>query len=156
MNEHLNIDRRLWMRYALSLAETARDLGEVPIGALIVHQNKVLACGFNNRERQHSPLGHAEIQAIQLASQRLNTWRLIDCEIYSTLEPCIMCAGAIIQARIKTVTFGAKDPKGGAFGSLYSMHSDDRLNHKVEIISGILETECSSILKKFFRAKRKT
>lgn len=143
-----------WMRLCLSLAETAAALGEVPVGAVLVHQNKAIATGFNLREINHDACAHAELLAIHRASKVLNRWRLSDCDLYVTLEPCVMCAGALSQARVRHVYFGAKDPKGGALGSLYQIHEDQRLNHRFPITSGILEEECGQLLKTFFKARR--
>lgn len=143
-----------WMRLCLSLAETAAAFGEVPVGAILVHQNKAIATGFNLRETKHDACAHAELLAIRRASATLNRWRLSDCDLYVTLEPCVMCAGALSQARVQHVYFGAKDPKGGALGSLYQIHEDQRLNHRFPITGGILEGECGHLLKTFFKARR--
>ncbi len=142
------------MRRALSLAQSASDIDEVPVGALIVRDGQVIAEGFNQREKKFSVLSHAELEAIQIANQKLSSWRLTDCTLYVTLEPCLMCVGAIYQSRIDRVVFGALDPKSGATGSLYNIHDDDRLNHKFQITSGVLSNECGQILKDFFRKKR--
>lgn len=143
-----------WMSQALSLAHTAQSLGEVPVGALIVRDNSLVSTGFNTRELAQDPLGHAEINAIKGATASLKTWRLSDCTLYVTLEPCLMCAGALYQSRISKVVFGAYDPKAGALKSLYNLHEDTRLNHRYEAIGGILEGECSQIISTFFRGKR--
>lgn len=143
-----------WMRLCLSLAETAANLGEVPVGAALVYQNKVIATGFNFRETKHDACAHAELLAIRRASKILNRWRLSDCDLYVTLEPCVMCAGALSQARVRHVYFGAKDPKGGALGSLYQIHEDQRLNHRFPATAGLLEEECGQLLKAFFKARR--
>ena len=142
------------MRRALSLAQSASDIDEVPVGALIVRDGQVIAEGFNQREKKFSVLSHAELEAIQIANQKLSSWRLIGCTLYVTLEPCLMCVGAIYQSRIDRVVFGAMDPKAGATGSLYNIHDDNRLNHKFQITSGVLESECGQILKDFFKRKR--
>jgi tRNA(adenine34) deaminase len=143
-----------WMSQAISLAITAENLGEVPVGALIVKDNSLVSTGFNTRELALDPLGHAEINAIKEATKSLKTWRLSDCTLYVTLEPCLMCAGALYQSRISKVVFGAYDPKAGALKSLYSLHEDTRLNHRYEAIGGVLETECSQMMSMFFRKKR--
>jgi tRNA(adenine34) deaminase len=143
-----------WMAQALSLAETAKSLGEVPVGALIVKDNSIMSTGFNTRELACDPLGHAEMSAIMAATRSLGSWRLNDCSLYVTLEPCLMCAGALYQSRISKVFFGAYDSKAGALKSLYNIHEDTRLNHRFEAIGGILEKECSSIISAFFRNKR--
>ena len=144
-----------FMAMALKLAEKAQIKGEVPIGALIVDKRgKVIAKATNLRETKQTTLGHAELVAIHRACQKLQSWRLIDCTLYVTLEPCFMCAGALVQSRIGRVVYGTDDPKGGAIKSLANLGADNRLNHRFEITSGILQTECSEILKKFFKKKR--
>ncbi len=144
----------IWMRRALSLAQSASDIDEVPVGALVVRNGQVLAEGFNQREKKFSVLSHAELEAIQIANQKLMSWRLAGCTLYVTLEPCIMCAGAIYQSRIERVVFGAMDPKAGATGSLYKIQTDERLNHRFQVTSGVLGDECGQILRDFFRKKR--
>jgi tRNA(adenine34) deaminase len=143
------------MKLALSLAESAASYGEVPVGAIVVKDNRVISTGFNQKEKKQSVIQHAEVIAIEKASRSLNSWRLNDCTLYVTLEPCLMCAGAIYQSRISTTVFATADPKGGAFGSLYQIHNDDRLNHKVKVESGTFAQESSEILKKFFKIRRK-
>jgi len=140
-----------YMKVALELAELAGSLGEVPVGAVVVFENRIIGKGYNRRESTNSPLSHAEIEAILEASKSLNSWRLEDCELFVTLEPCIMCSGAIIQSRIKKLYFGCRDPKAGAVRSLYNLLEDDRLNHRVEITEGLLKDECSLILTEFFK-----
>lgn len=142
------------MRFALSLAQHAESLGEVPVGALIVQDNRIISTGFNLRERQNLASAHAEVRAIDAASQVLQRWRLTDCELYVTLEPCLMCAGLIMQSRLQRVVFGAFDPKGGALGSLYAIHSDQRLNHRYPVSGGVLEASCRQQLSQFFAARR--
>lgn len=144
-----------YMSLALKEANKAREIDEVPIGCVIVKDNKVIAKGHNLRETKKSPLGHAEIATIQKACKKLNDWQLVGCTLYVTLEPCIMCAGTIIQSRIKTVVYGADDPKGGAFGSSINVLEANNINHKPEIIKSILKQECSQIIKDYFRNKRK-
>lgn len=143
-----------WMRLCLSLAETAASFGEVPVGAILVCQDRLIATGFNLRETKHDASAHAELIAIRKGSEIMNRWRLSDCDLYVTLEPCVMCAGALSQARIRHVYFGASDPKGGALGSLYQIHDDQRLNHRFPTTSGILHEECGQLLKTFFKARR--
>ena len=143
-----------YMKIALSLAEKARMMGEVPVGAVVVFENRVIGKGFNKRESAQSPLSHAEIEAITEAAAYLRSWRLEDCELYVTLEPCIMCSGAIVQARIPKVYFGARDPKAGGVRSLYTLLEDERLNHRVEVVEGILAEESSELLSGFFREIR--
>jgi tRNA(adenine34) deaminase len=142
------------MRRALSLAQSASDIDEVPVGALIVRDGQLIAEGFNQREKKLSVLSHAELEAIQSANRSLNSWRLAGCTLYVTLEPCLMCVGAIYQSRIERVVFGALDPKAGATGSLYNIQNDVRLNHQFEVTGGVLGPECGQILKDFFRKKR--
>lgn len=143
-----------WMRQALLLAEKARQRDEVPVGAILVHKGEILASGYNLRETLHTPLGHAEMLSLQRGSKKLGAWRLLETTLYVTLEPCLMCAGAMIQARVPRLVYGAKDPKAGAVESLYQVCGDKRLNHQVEITAGVLADECSQILKDFFKQKR--
>lgn len=146
---------KIWMAKALDLARKAESLEEVPVGALVVKDGLLLGSGFNQRETLASPTAHAEVLALNQAAQALGSWRLTGCTLYVTLEPCVMCAGALIQARIDRVVYGASDPKGGALGSLFELHQDQRLNHRFEVTTGIATTECSEILSEFFRKKRK-
>lgn len=149
-----------WMREALKLAQKAGERGEVPVGAVLVSPaGELLSVGSNVRETLTTPLGHAEIQALHRAAKKSKSWRLNDCTLYVTLEPCLMCAGAIQQARIGRVVYGAVDPKAGAVESLYRVFADTRLNHHVEVRSGVLAEQCAVLLKKFFfqrRAENKT
>lgn len=145
----------LWMRKALHEAKKAQAKNEVPIGCVIVQHDLIIARGHNLRETGKNPTGHAELLAIQKAARKLKAWRLLDCTLYVTLEPCTMCMGAIILSRIPNVVFGCYDPKGGAAGSLYDFSTDSRFNHQVDCISGVLEQECSAILKEFFSTLRK-
>jgi tRNA(adenine34) deaminase len=144
-----------WMRLAQSLAAHAAALGEVPVGAVIVADDRIVATGFNLRETTRQATAHAELLVVQEASRILNSWRLSDCELYVTLEPCVMCAGVIHQARLKRVVFGAYDPKGGALGSLYQINEDQRLNHRYPAIGGVLQAECSQQLSAFFSNRRR-
>lgn len=144
-----------FMKLALEQAKIAYKKDEVPIGAVIVCNDKVIAKGFNIREKRNDPTGHAEIVAIKKACKKRRSWRLEDCTIYVTVEPCSMCAGALLWTRIKRIVFGAFDAKGGALGSSYNLFEQKNLNHKAEITSGVLEDECSKIMKDFFKAKRK-
>ena len=144
-----------YMKAALKEAEKARTKDEVPIGCVIVLNNKIIAKAHNIRESKQNPIGHAEILAIQKASKKLNSWRLENCEMYVTIEPCIMCSGAIIQSRIKRVVYGAPDIKGGAFGSSINILEASNINHHPEVVKGVLEDECSSIIKNYFNNKRK-
>lgn len=144
-----------WMRQALKLAQQAAEQDEVPVGAIIVHENKIIASAFNQREQLADPTAHAEMIAITQAASHLNSWRLLDCSLFVTLEPCPMCAGAILQSRIPRIVYGALDPKAGAVVSLYQLLNDPRLNHRCETLSGVLANECGRILTEFFDRKRK-
>lgn len=144
-----------YMRVAMAEAEQAEILGEVPIGAVVVHDEKIIGRGHNMREKFQDATYHAEVLAIMEACQNLGSWRLEDCDLYVTLEPCIMCSGAIINSRIKRVIYAAPDPKAGAVDSLYHLLQDERLNHQVEVKSGVLATECGDMLRHFFRMIRK-
>ena len=143
-----------FMKKAFKLAEKAGTIGEVPVGALIVRENEIIAEAFNQKELSQKATAHAEIFAIEQASLKLNTWRLNDCTLYVTLEPCPMCAGAIVATRLKRLVYACKDSKAGAVHSLYQITEDSRLNHRVEIHQGILAKESSKLLKSFFRKKR--
>ncbi|HWB13778.1 MAG TPA: tRNA adenosine(34) deaminase TadA [Pirellulales bacterium] len=147
MHEH-------FMRLAMQEAERALAEDEVPIGAVIVHDEHVIASAHNQREQLRDPTAHAEMIAITQAAQSLNSWRLDDCILYVTLEPCPMCAGAIIQARIPWVVYGAADPKAGAVHTLYQLLADPRLNHRCQTVSGVLADRCGAVLSEFFRVKR--
>jgi tRNA(adenine34) deaminase len=142
------------MKEALKEAQLAELEDEVPIGCVIVKDDKIVARGHNQRDKSHDPLGHAEIVAIKKASEVVNDWQLVDCELYVTIEPCIMCSGAIIQSRIKRVVYGAPDIKGGAFGSSINVLDADNINHRPEVIKGVLEEECTAIIKNYFKKKR--
>lgn len=148
------MDHAYFMKEALLEAKKAEMIGEVPIGAVIVKDGKIIARGHNLRETLQDPTAHAELIAIQQAAKQLGTWRLIDCTLYVTLEPCPMCAGSIILSRISTVVYGTHDPKAGCAGTLMNLLQDSRFNHQTELITGILQEECSEILSSFFRALR--
>ena len=143
-----------FMKEALKEAELARLEDEVPIGCVIVKDDQIIARGHNQRDKSHNPLGHAETLAIKKASEVVNDWQLVDCELYVTIEPCIMCSGAIIQSRIKRVVYGARDFKGGCFGSSINILEADNINHHPEVIGGVLEEECSKLIKDYFKKKR--
>lgn len=145
---------QIWMKRALELARLAEAENEVPVGAIVVQAGQEVGSGWNKRENNKDPLAHAEILAIAEASKGLAKWRLNDCSLYVTLEPCIMCAGAIINARIGRVVYGASDPKAGAVESLYQILDDQRLNHRPTLASGLLADECSRLLKDFFQKLR--
>lgn len=142
-----------FMRLALAQARLAAEMGETPVGAVIVREGQVIATGRNRRESAPCALAHAELLAIGAACKELGSWRLLDCTLYVTLEPCPMCAGAIINARIPRVVFGASDPKAGCMGSV-SDFNDLPFNHKPEVLAGLLEDECSELLRNFFRGLR--
>ena len=143
-----------WMRHALAEAQLALKKNEVPIGAVVVYEDKIIGRGHNQVESLKDPTAHAEIIAIGAACNFLNSWRLSGCSIYVTVEPCSMCAGAIVLSRPERLIFGAKDPKTGACGSLYNIVQDIRLNHQVEVTPYILEQECTQILESFFEKIR--
>lgn len=144
-----------FMRMALEQAALAPESGEVPIGAVLIHQGQVLARAHNLRETRQDPTAHAEILVIQEAAEKLGTWRLIDCTLYVSLEPCPMCAGAIVQSRIARTVFGAWDPKTGACGSLMDIPTDPRLNHRVMVAGGLCELESQALLREFFQQRRR-
>lgn len=144
-----------FMKQALLQAKKAKELGEVPIGCVIVQDGKVIGRGYNRRNTDKSTLSHAEITAIRKASKKLNDWRLEDCTLYVTLEPCQMCAGAIVQARVKEVVIGAMNPKAGCAGSILNLFTMKQFNHQVQTTYGVCEEECSRILKQFFAGLRK-
>jgi len=143
-----------WMKIALEEAAKAPSLGEIPIGAVIVHGGEILSRSHNYREIWQDPTAHAEVVAIRTAASALGSWRLTDTTLYVTVEPCAMCIGAIILARIPRLVFGARDPKAGACGSVFDLATDSPLNHQVLVTSGVLEEECQSLLQQFFRRLR--
>ena len=147
-------EHQIWMREALELAREAAADGEIPVGAIVVYQGEIIGSGKNGRQARQDPTTHAEIEAIRQACRQRGSWNLADCWLYVTLEPCCMCAGAIIQARIPFVVYGAADPKAGAVDSLYELLNDKRLNHRCQVISGILDTACAAVLTDFFQQKR--
>ena len=144
-----------WMNEALGLAREAAKIGEVPIGAVVVLGDEIVASAHNLRESKPCPVAHAEMLAIQAAASKLGQWRLNECTLYVTLEPCTMCAGAIVLSRLRQVVYGATDPKAGAVKSVYQVLDNPRLNHHPVVVGGILEKECSEILSNFFAEKRK-
>lgn len=144
-----------FMAQAINQARSAELLDEVPIGAVVVFEGRIIAQAGNRRETNADPAGHAEFLALKRAAEVLGAWRLSGCTVYVTLEPCIMCAGLMHQARIDRCVFGAFDPKAGALGSLYQVHADTRLNHQFEVTAGVCETECAQLLKSFFAKKRR-
>ena len=144
-----------WIGHAMELAELAEATGDVPVGALVVWEGQSIGCGYNKREAEDDPAGHAEITALRRAASAMCDWRLPNCDLYVTLEPCTMCAGAIVAARIRRVVFGAWDPKAGAAGSVRDVLRDARSNHRVEVIGGVREDECAAQLTAFFRRQGK-
>ncbi len=147
-------DHERWMEEAIREAAKAEALREVPIGAVIVKDGQIIGRGHNLRETSLDPTAHAEMIAIREASESLGAWRLLDCTLYVTLEPCPMCAGAIVQARIPQVIYASPDPKAGCAGTLMNLLQEDRFNHRVDVIQGVLQEECSSMLTQFFRRLR--
>lgn len=143
-----------WMREAIVEARKAEALGEVPIGAIVVFQEKIIGRGYNLRETTLDSTAHAEMVAIREASKTLNSWRLLDCRLYVTLEPCPMCAGAIVQSRIPLTVYGTPDPKAGCAGTLMNLLEEPRFNHRTEVIQGVLQEECAELLTSFFRRLR--
>ncbi|MBE5940651.1 MAG: nucleoside deaminase [Lachnospiraceae bacterium] len=148
------VNKEKYMREALRLAKKAYKLGDVPIGCVIVYEGKIIGRGYNRRNADKNTLSHAELNAIKKASKVIGDWRLDDCEMYVTLEPCQMCAGAIVQSRIKKVYMGAMNPKAGCAGSILNLLQVEKFNHQVETEEGILEEQCSNLLKEFFKDLR--
>lgn len=144
-----------YMKEALLEARKAYELGEVPIGCVIVKDGIIIGRGYNQKETTQDPTSHAEMVAIRNASKHLQAWRLTDAEVYVTIEPCVMCMGALIQSRVSKLIYGARDPKFGGARSLYELSEDTRHNHRFEVIEGVLEEECASIMKEFFRMRRR-
>jgi tRNA(adenine34) deaminase len=144
------------MSEAIALAREASDLGEVPIGCVVVHDvaGEIIGRGYNRRETDRDPTAHAEILAMREAGRRLGHWRLVDCTLVVTLEPCPMCAGAIVNARVPRLVYGCDDPKAGAVRTLYQVCTDARLNHRVDVTAGVLADECAELLRAFFRRQR--
>lgn len=151
--DQAQLDERM-MRQALREAEAALETGDVPVGAVIVHDGQIVGRGRNQRELLQDPTAHAEMIAITAAAEAVRSWRLIGCTLYVTLEPCTMCAGAIVNGRIERVVFGATDPKAGACGSVYNIVEDTRLNHRAKLTSGVLAQECADLLREFFSKQR--
>jgi tRNA(adenine34) deaminase len=144
----------VWMRRALELARRAEALGEVPVGAVVVHDAEIIGEGWNQPITSNDPTAHAEIVALRAAAQRLRNYRLTDTSLYVTLEPCAMCAGAIVHARIARVVFGAPDPRAGAGGSVFNLLANERLNHRASVRRGVLVEECAGLLQDFFQSRR--
>ena len=149
-----DIDHSHFMRQAMLQAQAAFEADEVPVGAVVAHRGKIIAAAHNQCIALHDATAHAEMLAITQAAEFLGDWRLEDCTLYATLEPCIMCAGAIVNSRVPSVVCGALDPKGGAAGSLFNLLDDERLNHRCQVSSGVMSEDCGQILTEFFKRKR--
>lgn len=143
-----------WMKVAIEEANKAERIHEVPIGAVVVRHGVIIGHGYNLRETTMDPTAHAEMLAIREASEHLQAWRLLDCQLYVTLEPCPMCAGAIVQSRIPQVIYGTSDPKAGCAGTLMNLLQEERFNHRVDVVSGVMQAECAALLTDFFRKLR--
>src|SRR5690625_5062364 len=143
-----------WMQLALKEAQLAASFGEVPVGAVVVRNGVVIGRGHNRREQDNDPTAHAEVIAIRQAAEALGAWRLTGCTLYVTIEPCPMCAGALVLARLDRLVYGAADPKTGATGSLWNIVQDERLNHRLDVTAGVLESECRDVIRSFFRQRR--
>jgi len=154
MNEMPDKSDEQFMRIAIEQAKVAEENGDVPIGAVIVYKNQIIGRAYNQREQLQDPTAHAEIIAITAAAAFLESWRLHNCTMYVTLEPCCMCAGALVLARMNRLVYGCDDPKTGAVKSLYNIVQDERLNHRLEVTSGVLADECSKLLQDFFQRRR--
>jgi tRNA(adenine34) deaminase len=150
----MNSEYEAAMRVALEQAELAAIAGDVPVGAVVLHEGKIIAARHNEREATNDPTAHAEVLVLRDAASVLGNWHLDECILVVTLEPCIMCAGALLNARVKSLVFGAADLKAGATSSLYNVCSDPRLNHNADIIHGVLSSDCEDIITKFFKARR--
>jgi tRNA(adenine34) deaminase len=148
------MDDEGWMRQALDLARRAAEGGDVPVGAVVVRGGEAIGRGHNRREADADPLAHAELLAIREAALRMGGWRLTGCTLYATLEPCSMCAGALVNARVERLVFGARDPKAGFCGSLGNLVQDARLNHRLEVVEGVLEGASAALLREFFAGLR--
>ena len=149
----MNIDEE-WMQYALQLAKKSEERDEVPVGAIIVYKNKIIGEGWNQPISSNNPTAHAEIMALQDAGEKIGNYRLLDSTMYVTLEPCVMCAGALVHARIAKLVYAVDDQKTGACGSVFNMVQAEELNHNIEIKKGVLEKECQELIKNFFKEKR--
>ena len=143
-----------WMKRALDQAVAAYNSEEVPVGAVITYENQIIAAAHNQRETLNDPTAHAEMIAITQAADALGSWRLLQCTLYVTLEPCPMCAGAIVQARLPCVVYGTSDPKAGACNSLFNITGDSRMNHQAAVLGGVMQEDCRAILQQFFREQR--
>lgn len=151
--EQFAFDERM-MRQAIAEARLALEHADVPVGAVVVHEGNIIGRGHNQREQLQDPTAHAEIIALTAAASAIGHWRLLDCTMYVTLEPCVMCAGALVNARVPRLVYGADDPKAGACGSLYNVVTDTRLNHRLQVLRGVLADECAQLLRDFFARQR--
>ena len=151
---HTQARDEFFMRHALACAQQAFDAGEVPVGAVVVHQNRVIASGYNHPIGLNDPTAHAEVQALRAAAQILQNYRMPECELYVTLEPCLMCTGAMFHARLARVVFGASDYKTGVAGSVMNVYTHEQLNHHATVVGGVLEEEAREVLQRFFRERR--
>ena len=151
---HTQARDEFFMRHALACAQQAYDAGEVPVGAVVVHQNRVIASGYNHPIGLNDPTAHAEVQALRAAAQMLQNYRMPECELYVTLEPCLMCTGAMFHARLARVVFGASDYKTGVAGSVMNVYTHEQLNHHATVVGGVLEEEAREVLQRFFRERR--
>ena len=151
---HTQARDEFFMRHALACAQQAYDAGEVPVGAVVVHQNRVIASGYNHPIGLNDPTAHAEVQALRAAAQILQNYRMPECELYVTLEPCLMCTGAMFHARLARVVFGASDYKTGVAGSVMNVYTHEQLNHHATVVGGVLEEETREILQRFFKEQR--
>ena len=151
---HTQARDEFFMRHALACAQQAYDAGEVPVGAVVVHQNRVIASGYNHPIGLNDPTAHAEVQALRAAAQILQNYRMPECELYVTLEPCLMCTGAMFHARLARVVFGASDYKPGVAGSVMNVYTHEQLNHHATVVGGVLEEEAREVLQRFFRERR--
>jgi tRNA(adenine34) deaminase len=149
------MDDAKWMREALAEARQAASLGEVPVGAAVVRAERIVGRGHNRREIDGDPVAHAEIVAIRQAAEAVGNWRLTGCTLYVTVEPCAMCAGALVNSRVERLVFGTRDPKAGYCGSLGNLVEDSRLNHRLEVTEGVLSEECSEVIQRFFSRLRR-
>ncbi|MCW8994724.1 MAG: tRNA adenosine(34) deaminase TadA [Psychromonas sp.] len=154
LNAQQLIDQK-WMAHALQLADKAEALDEIPVGAVLVHDNRIVAEGWNLSILNHDACGHAEIMAIREAGKKIQNYRLIDCTLYVTLEPCPMCAGALVHARVKRLVYGAGDYKTGAAGSVFNLLASEKLNHQVDVSAGVLGEQCATKISNFFKRRRK-
>ena len=151
---HTQARDEFFMRHALACAQQAYDAGEVPVGAVVVHQNRVIASGYNHPIGLNDPTAHAEVQALRAAAQILQNFSMPECELYVTLEPCLMCTGAMFHARLARVVFGASDYKTGVAGSVMNVYTHEQLNHHATVVGGVLEEEAREVLQRFFRERR--